>query len=131
MTESIIKAHILQFSEPSSSRLSSALKESREFLEYIESSLRSAENRIVELKNNFDCSASSDLKISSPAQVRKSETLALLINAIEKRARAVEEFRDQHDIAERALERANGAILDRLNGISVLQNECGAQESSS
>jgi hypothetical protein len=56
MTESIIKAHILQFSEPSStsssSRLSSSLKDSRAFLEQIESSLKRFENQLVDLKNN-------------------------------------------------------------------------------
>lgn len=131
MTESIIKAHILQFSEPSSSRLSSALKESREFLEHVETSLRVSENRIVELKNNFDCVLSSDMKNSNPSQTRKSETLALLMNAVEKRSKAVAEFKIQHDMAEKALERANGAILDRLNGITLLPTERGVQESSS
>ena len=70
----------------------------------------------------------SDVTISSPSLHRRNETLTLLMNAIEKRAAAVREFKRQHDIAEKALERANSAILDRLNGVVALP---GSNESPS
>jgi hypothetical protein len=117
MTESIIKAHILQFSEPSSgapssSRLSSSLKDSRDFLEQIESSLIKIENQLVDLKNN-----------PGDVSLNQAAPFALLESLIEQRSTALREFRIQHNAAEKALERANAAIRDRMNGLTQPQVE--------
>jgi hypothetical protein len=128
MTESIIKAHILQFSEPSSapssSRLSSSLKDSREFLEQIESSIKRIENQMVDVKNNAG-------EVSSG----QATPFALLANLIEQRSIALRDFRIQHNAAEKALERANAAIRERMNGFTQPQvdpkRDGAPQESSS
>ena len=128
MTEKIIKAHILQFSEPSStpssSRLSSSLKDSREFLEQIESNIKRFENQLVDLRNN-----------PGDVSIDQAQPLALLVNLIEQRSIALQEFRIQHNAAEKALERANAAIRDRMNGLTQPQvdpkRDGTPQESSS
>jgi hypothetical protein len=114
MTEKIIKAHILQFSEPSStpssSRLSSSLKDSHEFLEQIEASLKRVEDQLVDLQNN-----------PGDVSTEQAAPFALLVNLIEQRTVALREFRIQHNAAEKALERANAAIRDRMNGLTQPQ----------
>ncbi len=120
MTERIIKAHVLQFTEPSSKRLSSSLKESRVFLDYIEKSLSDAENSYAKLSQAIYDHRNSECYVSNFETESRSDGCSRSINAlIEKRSISIEEFRRHHDDAERALERANEAIRERMSGFEV------------
>jgi hypothetical protein len=133
MAGEIIKARSQrhQGSEPSSKRLSSALLESRAFLEQMQENISNSQKQVELMKVDVDKFSRSRENISDcPRKQKYQNSVTELFALLEKKKLAATEFKSQHEDAEKAFERANTVIRERLTGSTALNGSGTGADSS-